>query len=69
MKKLKFSKDNGTEFYKELQERLDAYFRHQRIDKTGNRTMYLKMVMYFSLDIVFYSLMITSTSPQASAAS
>lgn len=63
MKKLRFTKDNGSDFYKELTERLDNYFYENKIDRTGNRLMYLKMFMYFSLDIFFYFLMITSSNP------
>ncbi|GAL85708.1 linoleoyl-CoA desaturase [Sporocytophaga myxococcoides] len=62
MKKLKFSKDNGTEFYKELIQSLDKYFDENKINKTGNKTMMVKMIFYFSLDILFYVLMITSDS-------
>ncbi|MBO9702060.1 MAG: acyl-CoA desaturase [Sporocytophaga sp.] len=60
MKKLKFSRDKGTEFYKELNQSLDRYFEDNKIDKTGNKTMMVKMIFYFSLDIMFYWLMITS---------
>ena len=62
MKKLKFSKDEGTQFYKELTERVDDYFSSNNIERTGHHIMYIKIVGYFSLDIVFYYLMITSTS-------
>ncbi len=64
MKKLKFSKDNGSDFYKELMERLDEYFQERQIERTGNKTMLIKLFLYFGLDILFYLLMITSiTSP------
>lgn len=62
MNKLKFSKDEGSEFYKELNERIDQYFSEKGIRKTGNKTMIFKIILYFSLDILFYSLMITSTT-------
>lgn len=62
MKRLKFSRDNGTEFYRELNERLDHYFESNNIPKTGNRKMMIKMTMYFAFDIIFFVLMITSTS-------
>src|SRR5687767_560586 len=65
MKKIKFAKDNGSEFYRELNERLDQYFSENSIERTGNRTMVIKMILYFTLDIVFYYLMITSSSPVA----
>jgi linoleoyl-CoA desaturase len=62
MNKLKFTKDEGLEFYRELNQRLDAYFTEKNIPRTGNRIMYFKIFLYFSLDILFYSLMITSGS-------
>lgn len=62
MKTLKFSKDNGSLFYKELTEKLDQYFYTNKIEKTGNRIMFFKILLYFFLDILFYTLMITSTS-------
>lgn len=63
MKKLRFSKDNGSDFYKELNDRLDKYFLEKRIERTGNKTMLIKLFLYFGLDILFYLLMITSTTP------
>jgi linoleoyl-CoA desaturase len=60
MKKLKFSKDEGTAFYKELNERIDAYFTSTAQHKTGNAIMYFKIALYFSLDILFYILMMKS---------
>ncbi len=62
MNKLKFSKDEGSAFYKELIEQIDQYFTSNGIHKTGNNKMYFKICLYFSLDILFYVLMITSTS-------
>jgi linoleoyl-CoA desaturase len=62
MNKLKFTKDEGSEFYKELNERIEQYFSEKGMRKTGNNTMIFKILLYFSLDILFYMLMITSTS-------
>lgn len=62
MKKLKFSKDEGTLFYKELKEKVNLYFSENNIARTGNRIMLFKIGMYFSLDLLFYGLMITSES-------
>jgi linoleoyl-CoA desaturase len=62
MNKLKFTKDEGSEFYKELNEKIEQYFTDKGIQKTGNKTMIFKIILYFSLDILFYGLMITSTS-------
>jgi linoleoyl-CoA desaturase len=60
MNKLQFSKDEGTEFYKELTQKVEEYFSKKNISKTGNHLMYFKIVLYFGLDILFYALMITS---------
>ncbi len=62
MNRLKFSKDEGSDFYKELNERIEQYFSTKQIQKTGNKTMILKIIMYFSLDILFYLMMINTTS-------
>ena len=60
MQKLKFTKDEGTSFYKELRERVDYYFIQNNISKAGNVVFKFKMFLYFFLDILFYTLMITS---------
>ena len=65
MNKLRFARDEGTAFYKALHAEVDAYFAAKGIRKTGNAKMYFKMGMYFALDIIFYVLMITSTSVEA----
>ena len=62
MKKLRFSKDEGSEFYKELNEKIDIYFSENQLQKTGNNVMIFKIILYFSLDILFYYLMISSSS-------
>ena len=62
MRKLKFSKDEGSDFYKELNERIEQHFSEKGIRKTGNKTMIFKIILYFSLDVLFYGLMITSTT-------
>jgi len=62
MNKLKFAKDEGTLFYKELNQKVNEYFQEQGMPKTGNHIMHFKIGLYFGLDILFYSLMITSDS-------
>jgi linoleoyl-CoA desaturase len=62
MKKLKFTRDEGTAFYKELTEKIEQYFSEKGVPKSGNRTMVFKILLYFSLDILFYVLMINSTT-------
>ncbi|MGV3586693.1 MAG: fatty acid desaturase family protein [Adhaeribacter sp.] len=65
MIKLKFTKDEGTAFYKELNKEIDRYFTEHNIRKSGNHLMLFKIFLYFSLDILFYYLMITSESVTA----
>lgn len=62
MNKLKFSKDEGNEFYRELNSEVEKYFNEKGISKTGNKTMIAKIILYFGLDILFYYLMITSNT-------
>lgn len=65
MNKLKFAKDEGSEFYKELNEKIEQYFTEKGIRRTGNSTMIFKIILYFGLDVLFYGLMITSKTPAA----
>ncbi len=60
MKRLKFSKDKGSDFYKELIEKTDAHFLNKGVARTGNRKMILKIIFYFCLNVLFYLLMINS---------
>ncbi len=60
MQKLKFTKDEGSAFYKDLREQVDAYFLENKVSKSGNSLFKAKMFLYFFLDILFYSLMISS---------
>ena len=62
MKKIKFSKDEGSEFYKELMEQIKIYFETNNIDKRGNNIMLFKIILYFSLVILCYTLMLSSSS-------
>jgi linoleoyl-CoA desaturase len=60
MNKLRFTRDNGSEFYSELVLKTNAYFADNNIKKTGNSLFFFKMFMYFSLDIIFFILMLNS---------
>lgn len=62
MQKLHFSKDEGSLFYAELKERIDAYFSSNNLERTGNHIMHFKIAMYFFLDLLFYFLMISSSN-------
>ena len=63
MKRLKFTRDEGSAFYKELTENIEKYFTEKGIEKTGNSTMLFKIFLYFGLDILFYILMMKSSTP------
>ena len=62
MNKLKFTEDEGSAFYKEFVAEVDTYFEQTGKPKTGTRKMIFKIILYFSLDILFYFLMITSST-------
>ncbi len=62
MEKLKFTQDKGTAFYKDLVQRLDHYFESNNIHRSGNKKMLFKIILYFGLDILFYTLLIQSTT-------
>ncbi len=62
MKNLTFSKDEGNQFYTELHKRVNSYFSEKGIAESGNNLMLFKIFLYFSLDILFYYLMITSNT-------
>ena len=60
MQRLKFTQDEGSAFYKELNEQIENYFQKHNLSKTGNQVMYFKIFLYFGLDALFYWLMMTS---------
>jgi linoleoyl-CoA desaturase len=62
MKRLKFSQDAGTAFYKELVQRMDTYFAENQLAKTGNTLYQFKMAGYFAAVILAYAGMITAGS-------
>jgi len=62
MQKIKFAKDHGNAFYKELTERLDEYFESNGLEKSGNKIMLFKIFLYFGLNVLLYGLMIASQS-------
>jgi linoleoyl-CoA desaturase len=62
MKKLKFDKDEGSAFYKDLTEVLDEYFRANKIEKYGNAVMRFKIGLYFGLVLLFYILLLNTST-------
>lgn len=62
MQKLRFQKDEGSLFYQELKQELNRYFADHHKQPTGNYKMVIKIVMYFGSVLLFYALMLTSSS-------
>lgn len=65
MKDIRFTHDEGSTFYSELRQRTDQYFRSHGIEKTGNRTMYFKIVLYFGLDVLLWIAMVNAQNVYA----
>lgn len=62
MHKVKFSKDGGTLFYKDLTRALDAHFLETGKAKQGNAVMHIKIGLYFGLVLLFYILLLRAHS-------
>lgn len=62
MKKIKFTKDEGSAFYRDLQYQVKLYFHEEGINPTGNNKMLFKIFLYFALVILCYSFMISSST-------
>lgn len=62
MKRVRFIKDEGSEFYHELKTKTEQYFLENNLKKTGNGIMVFKIFMYFGLDVLLYFLMIRSNT-------
>lgn len=62
MSKVKFTVDQGTAFYRELQTKVEARLKAQEKSKFGGKVFAQKAAMYFSLNVILYLLMISSTS-------
>lgn len=65
MNKLRFDKDEGSAFYRDLKTALDEYFESTGTPKYGDLTMRIKIGMYFGLVGLFYILMLTAASEAA----
>ncbi|MDX5320644.1 MAG: acyl-CoA desaturase [Bacteroidota bacterium] len=63
MNRIKFIRDEGTLFYRELNQRVNAYFAERKLPKHGGSKMKVKMTFYFGLNVLTYLLMIFSPSP------
>ena len=58
MKKLHFTRDNGTGFYHILQKRVSAMMDAQGRTRYANKTMLFKIALYFLLFLLVYGLML-----------
>lgn len=65
MKKIKFAHDQGSNFYQTLSQRIDEYFKLNNMAKTGNAKMKFKILLYFTLTLSTYLLMLQSHSVTA----
>lgn len=61
MNKLKFAKDEGSDFYRDLKIETDQYFSETGLERTGGRKMVMKIALYIGLVFIFYGLMISSS--------
>ena len=62
MKARLFTNDSGIEFFAELREKSDAYFRENGISRTGDSRMKVKIVLFLSLVFLTYANLLMSTS-------
>ncbi|NCP21284.1 MAG: acyl-CoA desaturase [Flavobacteriales bacterium CG_4_9_14_0_2_um_filter_35_242] len=59
-----FSKTDKTNFIKTLNKKVNSYFKDNHIKRTGNRKLYLKTVIIFSVFLVPFTLILTLNLPQ-----
>jgi linoleoyl-CoA desaturase len=59
-----FSKIDKTLFFRTLNKKVNAYFKEQNIKRTGNRKLYIKSVIIFSIFLVPLVLILTVSMPQ-----
>lgn len=62
MKKLSFTRDNGTGFYHTLQKRVSAMLEAKGRTRYANRLMLFKIAIYFLLFFLMYGLMLSASS-------
>ncbi|MDM9632758.1 fatty acid desaturase family protein [Robiginitalea aurantiaca] len=60
---IRFSRTESAEFFKTLNKRVNAYFKENRIKKTGNWRLYLKAGIMFSLFFAPYFVILTLNLP------
>lgn len=60
MNKIEFSHDSGDAFYNELVLEVNQYFADKGIEKHGGKKMIIKMLIFFTVSIFLYSVMMLS---------
>ena len=56
-----FSKQDSLKFFRTLNTRVNAYFKENKIEKTGNWKLHLKTIILFTVFLTPYFLIITLT--------
>ena len=57
-----FSKQDSLKFFRTLNSRVNAYFKENKIEKTGNWKLHLKTIILFTVFLAPYFLIITLTN-------
>ena len=60
---IRFSRTDSAQFFRTLNKRVNAYFRENKLKKTGNWKLYVKTVIMFSLLLAPYFLILTLGLP------
>ena len=63
IKTIKFSRVDSAKFFRTLNKRVNAYFKENNVERTGNWKLYLKTAVMFSLFLAPYFLILTLNLP------
>ncbi|MBI1223537.1 MAG: hypothetical protein GC180_13125 [Bacteroidetes bacterium] len=63
MNRVKFVRDKGTLFYRELNQRINLHFKEKGVEKHGGKKMRHKMLIYFGAFGLLYTAMLFSSNP------
>jgi linoleoyl-CoA desaturase len=64
MQKLHFSRIDKAKFFKTLNQRVNAYFRENKLKRTGNWKLYCKAILMFALLFVPFGICLVVSLPQ-----
>ena len=62
-KTIKFSRVDSAKFFRTLNKRVNAYFKDNNVERTGNWKLYLKTIVMFSLFLTPYFLLLSIDMP------